>query len=77
MTKASFAVKVIRKGREKDYFDFWINGVLVNDAGEQLDSSVVGFIELVESKNKAEAISLVRKKHPGLQIDTESTERHG
>ena len=77
MPKSSFSVKVIRKGRDKDYYDFWVKGVKVNDAGENLDSSIVGFVELVEASNKAEAISLVSEKYPGLQIDAEATERHG
>ncbi len=77
MSKVLFSVKVIRKGRDKDYYDFWVNGVEVNDAGEKLDSSVVGFVELVEANNKAEAISLIREKHLGLQVDAEATERHG
>jgi hypothetical protein len=77
LSKASFTVKVARKGREKDYYDFWLKEVLINDAGEQLDSSVVGFVEIVDANNKAEAISLVRKMHPELHIDTEATERHG
>ena len=77
MSKASFSVKVIRKGRDKDYYDFWVNEVDINDAGEKLDSSLVGFVELVEANGKTEAVSLVRERHPGLNIDAEATERIG
>ena len=76
MSKASYLVKVIRAGREQDYFEFWEKGVQVNDAGESLDSDAVGFVEVVNSMSKAEAINLVREKHPGLQIDAEATSRH-
>lgn len=74
---ATFIVKVIHKGRERDYYDFWLQGVPKNKAGEELHSDLVGFTESVEAKNKNEAITLVRAKHPGLQIDTEATERIG
>jgi hypothetical protein len=77
MGKTTFTVKVMHKGRERDYRDFWQHGVTSNSAGEELHSALVGFTETVEARNKAEAIALVREKHPGLQVDTEATERHG
>lgn len=77
MSKATFIVKVLHKGRERDYYDFWLRRVKENESGEKLHPALVGFTESVEAKNKMEAVALVREKHPGLQIDTEATERLG
>jgi hypothetical protein len=74
MSKATFIVTVICKGRERDYYDFWLRNVDRNEAGEELHSALVGFTESIEAKNKSDAIALAREKHPGLQIDTEATE---
>lgn len=77
MKKAMYSVVVIRKDREKDYFDFWTRGIKTNASGEELHSDLVGFTVTVEAKNKQEAVSLVKQKHPGRSIDTEATQRHG
>lgn len=77
MSKATYSVVVIRKGRNKDYFDFWTRGLKTNASGEELHSDFVGFVEVVEAKNKQEAVSMVKKMHPGLSIDAEATERLG
>jgi len=77
MGKATFIVKVIREGRERDYYDFWLRDAKENEAGEKLHSDLVGFTDVVEAKNKNEAIRLVRAKNPGLQIDTDATKRLG
>ena len=77
MGKATFVVKVINKGRERDYYDFWLRGVRKNEAGEELHPALVGFTETVEAKNKSDAVALVRAKHPGLQIYAEATVRLG
>ncbi len=71
MAKATFSVVVIRKNREKDYFDFWHHGLRNNASGEELSSDLVGFTEIVEANNKQEAISLVQRKYPGLKVDLE------
>lgn len=77
MSKATYSVAVIRKERDKDYFDFWTRGLKTNASGEELHSDLVGFTETVEAKNKQEAVSLVKGMHPGLSIDIEATERLG
>ena len=77
MGKAMYSVVVIRKDREKDYFDFSTRGKKTNASGEDLNSDLVGFTVTVEAKNKQEAVSLVRQKYPGHSIDTEATQRHG
>lgn len=74
MSRATFIVKVICKGRERDYYDFWLRNVERNEAGEELHPALVGFTETIEAKNKSDAITLARAKHPSLQIDTEATE---
>ncbi|HEY9031462.1 MAG TPA: hypothetical protein VIM93_08905 [Kangiella sp.] len=77
MSKATFTVTVIREGREKDYYDFWVHDLKENKIGEMLNSEVVGFTEIVEAKNKQEAISKVRELHPRLRIDEDATYRLG
>ena len=77
MSKATYSVVVIHKGREKDYFDFWTRDLKTNANGEELHSALVGFIETVEARNKQEAVSMVEKMHPGLQIDSAATQRLG
>lgn len=76
MEKAMYSVVVIRKDREKDYFDFWTRGNKTNASGEDIDSDLVGFTVTVQAKNKREAVSLVKQKYPGQSIDTEATQRH-
>ncbi|NGY04884.1 hypothetical protein [Solimonas terrae] len=72
MAKANYFIRVIHKGREKDYFDFWRRNSTTNAAGEQLNADLVGF-EVTQSGNDADdAIASVRRKHAGLQIDTQS-----
>jgi hypothetical protein len=77
MAKATYSVVVIRKNREKDYFDFWTRGVKINASGEELHSDLVGFTETVEAKNKQEAASLIQRKYPGFTIDVGATHRLG
>ena len=76
MAKALYTVKIIRKNREKDYYDFWERGVEINASGEKLHSDLVGFTEDIEARNKKEAESLVSQKYPGLTIDVAATMRH-
>jgi len=72
MAKANYLIRVIHKGREKDYFDFWRRHTAINAAGEPLTADIVGF-EVMQSGNDVdEAIASVRRKHAGLQIDTQS-----
>ncbi|MGA3281593.1 MAG: hypothetical protein ABSD50_11480 [Smithella sp.] len=66
MTKSTYSIAVIRKGREKDYRDFWDHGVKINSKGEKLHGDLVGFNEEVEAKNLNDAISIVQKMRPGL-----------
>lgn len=73
MAKETYLLQVINKGREKDYFDFWRKGVQKNAAGEVLGPELVGFGVSQEARDPAEAVALVRRKHPGLQVDTEFT----
>lgn len=70
MAKATYSVVVIRKGRERDYFDYWARDLKINAKGEELHSDLVGFTEIVEARNAQEAVSMVEKKHHGLSIDT-------
>ena len=72
MARARYYIRVIHKGREKDYFDFWRRDAAINAAGEMLTADIVGF-EVMQSGNDAdEAVASVRRKHAGLQIDTQS-----
>lgn len=73
MSKSTYLVKVIHKGREKDYFDFWKRNLQKNAAGEDLDATLVGFEVSQDARTPDEAIASVRKKHPGCQIDTQAT----
>ncbi len=77
MSKATYSVVVIRKGREKDYFDFWNRYNKVNANDEELHPALVSFTEMVEARNKREAVSMVKKKYSGLSIDMDATQRHG
>ena len=74
MRKATFIVVVIREGREQDYYDFWVRGAKKNEAGEELNSDLVGFTESIEAKNINEAVALVRERHPKLRVDVEATQ---
>lgn len=73
MAKETYLVRVIHKGREKDYFDFWRKGVQTNAGGETLDAELVGFEISQEARDVEEAVSQVRRKHPGLQIDMQGS----
>ena len=73
MAKETYLVKVIREGREKDYFDFWRKGAQKNAAGEVLEPALVGFEVEQDGRDLQEAVAQVRRKHPGLQIDTQGT----
>lgn len=73
MSKATYSVVVIRKGREKDFFDFWTRGLIFNANGEELHPDLLSFTETVEARNQQEAVSMIEKMHPGLSIDTAAT----
>ncbi|WP_028080243.1 hypothetical protein [Solimonas soli] len=73
MAKARYYIRVIHKGREKDYFDFWRRDLRQNTAGEALTAELVGFDVAQAGASVEEAIAAVRRKHAGLQIDTQST----
>lgn len=77
MSKATYSVVVIREGRNKDYYDFWRDGLKSNNSGEELHSDLVGFTQTVEAINKQEAVSLVKEMYPRLSIDAEATQRLG
>ena len=77
MAKVMFQVVVIRKNRETDYFDFYKRGIRVNTSGEELRTDVLSFTELIEAKNKQDAIRMVQDKHLGFVIDSEATMRLG
>lgn len=68
MTKPTYFVKVVRKGRERDFLDFWERGRRQNDAGELLDAELVGFVEPVRASNRREAMVLVRARYPDHRI---------
>src|SRR3546814_4215501 len=71
MAKTNYLIRVINKGREKDYFDFWRRNSTVNAEGEVLNADVVGF-EVAQSGNDPDdAVASVRRKHAGLQVDTD------
>lgn len=74
MAKAHYLIKVIHSGREKDYFDFWRRKLAKNAAGEPLSAELVGFEVSQLANNAEEAVTAVRRKHPNLQIDTQSTQ---
>jgi hypothetical protein len=73
MAKTHYFIRVIRKGREKDYFAFWRRNAQTNDAGEALSADLVGFDVAQSGNDEEEAIAAVRRKHAGLQIDTQNT----
>ncbi len=73
MAKASYYIRVIHQGREKDYFDFWRRNLRQNAAGEELTAELVGFDVMQSGNTVEEAIAAVRRKHAGLQIDTQNT----
>lgn len=68
MSIYSYEIILINEGRDKDYNDFWNNGVEVNDAGEVLHPALVGFTEIIDAKNLNEAISIAEKKFPNNKI---------
>ncbi|WAC06804.1 MAG: hypothetical protein OS130_11155 [Thermodesulfobacteriota bacterium] len=77
MVKSTYSISIIREGRERDYRDFWDNGVKVNSNGEELHSDLVGFTEIVEAKNLNEAVSIVQRKHPGLTLARDHSRKIG
>lgn len=77
MSKSTYSVIVIHKGREEDYRDFWDRGKKVNSDGEELHPALVGFTEVVEAKNLNEAIAIVQKKHPALTIARNHSKKIG
>lgn len=68
----SYVIKVINKGREKDFFDYWRRQRSTNAAGDPLDPELLGFEVRQNGSTVEQAIAAVRRKHPGLQIDIES-----
>lgn len=76
MGKALYTVIVIQVGRERDYTLF-NKGILVNAAGESLDSNMLSFPEEVAASNNAEAVAQVQKKYPKNSIDRQATLRLG
>lgn len=75
MESTTYLIKVIRKGREKDYFDFWRRQRETNAAGEALNAELVGFEVSQIGQTQDLAVAAVRKKHPGLQVDVEGIQR--
>lgn len=77
MSKSTYSVTVICEGREKDYYDFWDREIKVNSDGEKLHPGLVGFTEVVEAKNRNEAIAIVQEKHPALSIARDHSAKVG
>lgn len=66
MPKPTYLVTVIRKGRERDYHDFWERGREQNDAGEPLSAELVGFVESVRARNPGHQLGtrIVKQARP-------------
>jgi len=45
--------------------------------GEELDSALLGFTELIEANDKNKAEFIVKQKYPNLTIDSGATNRLG
>jgi len=75
MAKPSYRVEVVRKGRERDYFDFWRKGIARNGRGEALSADLVSFVEVVRASNRREAAVLARARHPGHQVDMKTVKK--
>jgi len=73
----TYEITVINKGRENDYCDFWDKDLKINDSGEELNSALVSFSEIVEAKNLEDAISKVQRKHPENRISRNSSSKVG
>lgn len=76
MAKTMFCVVVIKKGQERDYFDLLKCGVKYTKSGEELTADALTITEVIEAKNKQDAVGLVQSKYPGFTIDSEATSRH-
>ena len=65
----TYRVIVIIEGRETDYYDYHIRNIKTNLQGEKLNTAMLGFAEILDAKNKADAAEAVRKKFPKNSID--------
>ena len=65
----TYQVTVIKPGRERDYFDFWIKGIHVNAQGTILDSGSLCNSVTVQANSKAEAREKIREDYPGHTLD--------
>jgi hypothetical protein len=77
MAKGTYSISLIREGRDKDYWDFWESQIEKNSAGEQLNSNLVGFTEIIEAKNLDEAIKIAKTRHPGLTVAKQHSRKIG
>lgn len=77
MSNSTYEVVMIRREKEKDYFNYWKNNNNQTSIGEELHSDLLSFTIQVEAPNKSMAEDIARKKYPGLTIDCEATIKIG
>jgi hypothetical protein len=68
MSKPTYRVYVVHRGREDDYYRYCRLGQSTHLWGEGLAENELGFVETVRASNRREASVLVCAKYPDHKV---------
>lgn len=74
MSKSMFKVAIVKRGKERLWRDYWINGESKGTA--EAAPSGLGCIEIVEATNADKAVKAVQRMHPDCTVMLAGGEHH-
>lgn len=68
MGKYAFQIVAIKPGMESKYREFWFENKQTSTDCTDLHSAMLADTDIMQARNKAEALDLAKKKFPGRTI---------
>ncbi|MGS0966928.1 hypothetical protein ACVCIH_06460 [Burkholderia glumae] len=69
MAKSLFKINAIKRGMERQYREFWIEGKKASTDGTALHPAMLADTDMVEAKNYPAAESMARQRFPGRTLE--------
>jgi hypothetical protein len=69
MAKSTYKITAIKRGMERKYREFWIEGKKVSNDGTTLHPAMLADTDMVEAKDFSVAESMARRLFPGRTLE--------
>lgn len=77
MSKSDYSVVIILPGKRKAYYAYWDDGVTKNADGSPVRTDELSFVEIIEARNKTEALRTAQSRYPDHSVDADASNRLG